>query len=60
MVGLYHQLNGHEFEQTLGVKGQEARHAAVHEVAESDRTTTTKYYDHELRACLQLHKLPTG
>ena len=38
MVGWYHQLNGNECEQTLGVKGQEAWHAAVREVAESDTT----------------------
>ena len=34
MVGWHHWLNGHEFEKTLGVDdGQEAWHAAVHEVA---------------------------
>ena len=36
MVGWHHQLNGHEFEQALGVgDGQEAWHAAVHGVAKS-------------------------
>ena len=36
MVGWHHQLNGHEFEQTLGDgEGQEAWHAAVHGVAKS-------------------------
>ena len=31
MVGWHHQLDGHEFEQTLGVgEGREAWHAAVH------------------------------
>ena len=36
MVGWHHQLNGHEFEQTLGdSEGQEAWHAAVHGVAKS-------------------------
>jgi len=36
MVGWHHQLNGHEFEQTLGdSEGQEAWHAAVHKVAKS-------------------------
>ena len=36
MVGWYHRLDGHEFEQALGVgDGQEAWHAAVHEVAKS-------------------------
>ena len=31
MVGWHHQLDGHEFEQALGVgDGQEAWHAAVH------------------------------
>ena len=34
MVGWYHRLNGHEFEQTLeGSEGQEAWRAAVHGVA---------------------------
>ena len=36
MVGWHHRLNGHEFEQVLGVGyGQEAWHAAVHGVAKS-------------------------
>ena len=35
MVGWHSQLNGHEFEQTLGVKGREAWHAAVHGVTKS-------------------------
>ena len=36
MVGWHHQLNGHEFEQTLGDHGgQEAWHAVVHGVAKS-------------------------
>ena len=36
MVGWNHQLDGHEFEQALGVSdGQEAWHAAVHEVTKS-------------------------
>ena len=34
MVGCYHQLNGHEFEQVL-VKDKEAWHVAVHGVAKS-------------------------
>ena len=43
MVGWHHQLNGHEFEQTLreqtlSVKDSEAWHAVVHGVAESDMT----------------------
>jgi len=34
MVGWNHQLDGHEFEQALGVSdGQEAWHDAVHGVA---------------------------
>ena len=37
MVGWHHQLNGHEFEQTLGDnEGQESLTAAVYRVAESD------------------------
>ena len=46
MVGWHHQLNGHEFEQTLEiVDDREAQRATVHGVAESwirlrDRTTT--------------------
>ena len=37
MVGWHHQLNGHEFEQTMeNSEGQGAWCAAVHEVAESD------------------------
>ena len=36
MVGWHPQLNGHEFENTLGVgDGQEAWRAAVHGVAKS-------------------------
>ena len=36
MVGWYHQLNGHEFEQTPGgSEGREAWHAAVHGAAKS-------------------------
>ena len=36
MVGWHHQLDGHEFEQTLGVgDGQEAWRAAVHGVMKS-------------------------
>ena len=36
MVGWHHRLNGHEFEQTLGVvKDREALHAAVHWVSKS-------------------------
>ena len=36
MVGWHHWLNGHEFEQALGVgDGREAWHAAVHGVAKS-------------------------
>ena len=33
MVGWYHRLEGHEFEQTLGVMDREVWHAAVHGVA---------------------------
>ena len=33
--GWHHQLNGHEFEQTLGDKLREACHAAVHGVTKS-------------------------
>ena len=49
-VGWYHQLNGKEFEQTLGDdEGQGSRHAAVHGVTESwarlgDRTTITTFH----------------
>ena len=35
MVGWYHWLDGHEFEQVLGVGDREAWQAAVHEVAKS-------------------------
>ena len=43
MVGWHHQLNGHEFELTLGektlsVKDSEAWHGVVHGVAKSDMT----------------------
>ena len=35
MIRWDHQLNGREFEQTLGVKGRETWRAAVHGVAKS-------------------------
>ena len=36
MVGWYHKIDGHEFEQVPGVgEGQGAWHAAVHGVAKS-------------------------
>ena len=39
IVGCHHQLNGHEFEQTLEtVKDREAWSAAVHVVTELDKT----------------------
>ena len=39
MIGWHHRFNGHEFEHTLGVsEGQGSRHAAVHEVVQSDTT----------------------
>ena len=39
MVGWHHQLDGHEFEQALGVgDGQGSLRAAVHGVTESDMT----------------------
>ena len=39
MVSWHHQLNGREFEKTLGdTKDREAWHPAVHGVAESDMT----------------------
>ena len=39
MVGWYHRVDGQEFEQAPGVgDGQEAWHAAVYGVAESDMT----------------------
>ena len=42
------QLNKHEFEQTLGhSERQEAWHAAVHGVAESDMTVTEQQDTHE-------------
>ena len=50
MVGWYHQLNGHEFEQTPGgSEGREAWHAAVHGAAKSqtwlnDWTTTNSFF----------------
>ena len=41
MVGWHHRLDGHEFEQALGVgDGQGSLHAAVHGVAKS-RTQLT-------------------
>ena len=38
MVGWHHQLNGHEFEQTLGDIGGQRNLVCVHVVAESDMT----------------------
>ena len=48
MVGCHHQLDGHEFEQALGVGDiQEAWHASVHGIAESDMTGQLKWTDIE-------------
>ena len=39
MVGWYHQLKGHKYDQTPGdSEGQEVWHAAAHAVAELDTT----------------------
>ena len=39
MVGWHHQLNGHEFEQTLGMeKDSKTWHTAVHGVSQSNMT----------------------
>ena len=35
MVGWYHRLNGHEFEQNQEIVNREAWHAAVHRVTKS-------------------------
>ena len=35
MVGWHHRLDGHEFEQALGVGDSKAWHSAVHGVAKS-------------------------
>ena len=50
IVGWYHWLNGHEFEQALGVGDEQGSlHAAVHGVAKSQTWlndwTESKYYD---------------
>ena len=38
MVGWHHRLDGHEFEQALGVMDREVWRAAVHGVGASDTT----------------------
>ena len=58
MVGWHHQLNGHEFEQTLGdSEGQGSWHAEVHGVAKSQTglsncTTTIIVQDNIEMHCL--------
>ena len=60
MVGWHHQLNGHEFEQTLGdSKGKEAWRAAVHGVAKR-RTHKERLNWTELIKTLQRWSILTG
>ena len=49
MVASHHRLNGHEFEQAPGVgDGQDAWHAAVHEVTKS-QTRQREFHFYLLR-----------
>ena len=53
MVGWHHQLNGHEFEQALGVNDREAWRAAVHGVAKS-QTRLSDWTELNWTECLQM------
>ena len=56
MVGWHHRLNGHEFQQTLGVgEGQETWCAAVHGVSESGDDLLTE--QQHINACIYIYGL---
>ena len=56
MVGWYHRLNGHEFEQEI-VKDREAWHAAVHGVTRSQTGQSLSLWEKVLESDKEMNRV---